>query len=121
MLPLETLKAARRRLSAQGAWTTETYAKTQKGFDISPCDDAADCWCILGAVYREAGQDPDEYTNHPDVVDAVEKLIAAGGLYSSWAPTPLELIFRWNDQPGRTQDEVLALFDKAIAAEEPVQ
>lgn len=122
MLPLETLKAARRRLSAQGAWTTDTYAKTQKGFDVSPCDDAADCWCILGAVYREAGQDPDGYTNHPDVVDAVEKLIVAGGLYSPGRRfTPLELIFRWNDQPGRTQDEVLALFDKAIAAEESQQ
>ncbi len=27
-------------------------------------------------------------------------------------------IIRWNDTPGRTVDEVLALYDKAIAAEE---
>ena len=119
MLPLETLLAARRLLSAPGAWTVGTYAKNSKGFDVLPGDEAATCWCALGAIYRATQCSPDERTNDPDVVDAAEALVIAGGLppgdrRSNNSPTVV--VFRWNDEPGRTQDEILALFDRAIEA-----
>jgi hypothetical protein len=30
---------------------------------------------------------------------------------------PFQIIAEWNDTPGRTQEEVLALIDRAIAAQ----
>lgn len=118
MLPLETLKAARRLLSVPGAWTTETYAKDGRGCDVLPEDETASCWCILGALYRVTQHCPNAETNHPDVEDAAQQLLSAGGLpWPSLLGThATERVFRWNDAPGRTQEEVLEVFDKAIEA-----
>jgi hypothetical protein len=46
---------------------------------------------------------------------AIERLAAA--LPADYLPDlpAQDRISRWNDEPGRTQDEVVALFDRAIA------
>lgn len=80
-------------------WTQGTLAKSNENRKVSFHSPRAVCWCALGALrlaggYYEEGQ------------DALERLL----------PYETEL-FTWNDAPGRTQAEVLALFDKAIEAE----
>lgn len=81
---------------AQG-WTQGATARMSDGTPISPRKDAAVCWCIVGAALR-AG----------DPVEAWSALAAhLNGC----------LVTVWNDAPGRTQEEVLTLFDKAIDAE----
>jgi hypothetical protein len=48
---------------------------------------------------------------------------AAGSDYGDWsevrAPLGIAIPFVWNDEPGRTKEEVLAVLDAAIAATAP--
>ena len=62
-------------------------------------------FCVLGAVRFVTGAGADE-TNE---VAAMEEAIG------------IPDIGEWNDAPGRTQDEVVDLFDKAIAQLEAAQ
>lgn len=60
--------------------------------------------CVIGALHDgRSGVDEPYYA-------AMRRLGRAVGL--AWSLLPL-----WNDAPGRTKDEVLAAFDKAIAGE----
>lgn len=62
-------------------------------------------YCVLTAI---AG---DKDTYHYDAIRVFER---ANNLDTESAPA----IYDWNDAPGRTKEEVLAAFDKAIALAE---
>jgi hypothetical protein len=80
-------------------WTQGVYARDADGNDIEDCDDTRDaaCWCASGALHLSGGT----FGSHARsaLVAAIETSDIAG----------------WNDDPARTQEEVLAAFDKAIA------
>ena len=100
---LEILKKARELISDPSRWTQGTYARNSNGsqeFIMSP---AAVCFCTIGAVRRVCG---DKSYGH-----------ALFSLAARLPDPPLELS-DFNDAPNRTHAEVLALFDKAIKAEE---
>lgn len=111
MTTVEFLKETRAKL-AQG-WTQGEFAcKDGVPTDASALD--SDCWCVVGALGHVALLHGDY--DMPAKFAARSALVEAIGVseFEGWGFS----LSRWNDDPARTQDEVLALFDKAIAAEE---
>lgn len=95
MTPLEVLRAARAKIE-QG-WTQHAPGRDANG---DPVDiKRATCWCAIGACYAAS---------------PLEQLPAdeAVAMLSSVVPNGLISIF--NDAPGRTQAEVLEVFDRAV-------
>lgn len=90
------LERAADRLSKPGAWTQVHLARDVNGVPVKPGDYRATCWCISGALLREAPSRP--LMDYPT-------LDAAIGMYPSW-----------NDAPERTQSEVVAKLREAAAA-----
>lgn len=99
MTPKEILIAARAKIEAPERWTQGAYAKDVDGQQADPCGKRAICWCIYGAVM--ATTDGDYHKEHSATV-------LIGEIVNN--------IARWNDAPTRTHAEVLAAFDRAIAA-----
>lgn len=94
MTTVEVLRGARALLAVHG-WCQEEFLN------------AAGCYCAAGALNDAAGSTA-QWSNG-DSRDARDALKAALGEFS---------VLAWNDVPGRTVDEVLAAFDRAIATEE---
>lgn len=71
------------------------------------------CRCVLGAIDRAAWERLDERSVDDDLVQemwtAVAKIIGTNA------------IVKWNDDPGRTADEVIAALEAAAAAAEADQ
>lgn len=91
-----------RRLIESG-WTRGAWARTESG---SPCwedNTNAVCWCLSGAVQKVFSGDESTQTRI-DLTRALVRNLPAG----FWD------IPAWNDEPGRTKEEVLALIDKTI-------
>jgi len=101
MTTLEVLRGARAKI-AQG-WCQGASARDADGQLTGVTQPDACCWCAIGAVYAAAPLEPDSG-------DAAFEYLAR--------VTPGHLIGTWNDDPSRTQAEVLALFDRAIAQQE---
>lgn len=98
---LTVLRGARELLTPEGAWTQNEYAKTRTGRPCSVTSPRAVCWCLDGALWHE--------TTAEGWDQAREAVIAV-------LDSPPSFILVWNDDPDRTQAEVLALLDRAIAA-----
>lgn len=97
---VETLKEARA-LIAQG-WTQGCAARDAEGNDVNSVDISAVSFCIYGACRRASvGRRKESYKL------STNALRDAGMINLS----------TWNDAPDRTQADVLALFDRAIAME----
>lgn len=97
---VEVLQAARAKIEKPETWIKGDYARTAPdGNPIGPACDNAKCWCTAGAV--DAASDY-TYTN--------------AWYYLTLAlPSPWVEIVHFNDAPDTTHDDVLALFDRAIA------
>lgn len=94
---LTDLRSVRELIGVPERWTQGVAARDSEGASVDPKCGSATCWCVFGAVQRRAW----EYGRRYEIAAAIER----GGL------TPRE-----NDR--LTHAEVLALLDKAIAAEE---
>ena len=110
MTTVEFLKETRAKL-AQG-WTQGEFAR-KDGVPTSTSALDSDCWCVVGALGYVAllhgdYDMPAKFAARSALVDAI------GAEFEGWRFS----LPRWNDDPARTQGEVLAVFDKAIAAEE---
>lgn len=93
---LRVLRRARPLIAA--GWTQYAFAKDDVGATVNSSSPNAVCWCSLGAINASI-----EMTGEYDAAKNVLSRVAG------------ENIGVWNDAPGRTQAEVLALFDRAIA------
>jgi hypothetical protein len=92
------------RALTESGWTQEAFARDAKG-RVERCEsDKATCFCVAGALMRTMG-----IVGFERGAEYVRKAI---GRYR---------IDQWNDAPERTQAEVLAAFDKAIALVESEQ
>ncbi len=94
---LEVLEAARALIAKPGGWTQNQY-----GY--------AKCFCAAGAIW---------HAGHRFGVgggDAISVLSSALGLRdrTAWESHDSPLV-EWNDTPERTQADVIAAFDRAIA------
>ena len=103
--------AEARKLIAQG-WTQG---------DFYSDEDGSGCYCLAGAVgAAEAasvklpkGRVKFVFYSRSKSVQALSDYL--GGIARGAAA--VDLVTEWNDTPGRTQEEVLALIDRAIAKE----
>jgi hypothetical protein len=95
------LLVARTIIDCEG-WTQETYARTADGDGTDVDDPKASCFCSLGAIWAVSFA----HGGQLGAITAVERAMNSGNLVG------------WNDAPGRTKEEVLSAFDRAIAAEE---
>lgn len=103
MSAAEVLRKARALLTPEGAWTQGDYARDAIGREVGYLDPAATCFCTVGAVSAAASA---LGLNRRLGIDRLQEVL-------KWPHLP-----SWNDLPGRTQAEVLAAFDAAIAAAE---
>jgi hypothetical protein len=94
LIPL--LEAGLARISPPGAWTQGYYARNAAGNPVTSTAPEAVCWCAAGAI----------------VAGPLAWWQAATRLLSEVVGGSLA---DWNDEPGRTQDEVLAVYREAIA------
>lgn len=106
MTTRETLIEARR-LIAEVGWTQGFYARTDTGTLIEFDSPLASCFCMVGALRRACGL-PLKTCHLP----ATYRLLKAARLVDN--NRSLQYLVDWNDKPGRTKEEVLAAFDKAI-------
>ena len=90
------------RAYVEKGWTQGAWARNRKGTPVNEDSTRAVCWCALGALWKADGIG--SY--------GLNALVKASG--GEVHPTTIS---GWNDNPDRTQAEVLALFDKAIEAE----
>ena len=95
------LIAARAKIADIGCWTQHKWARDKNAREVNLLASSATCWCAEGAIRAVA--------DCPEAVSAARKVLreAAG---------TEETIVEWNDAGERTHAEVLAAFDKAIAA-----
>lgn len=101
-----------------------------KPFTCDPNDPKAVCWCASGAVCCVAGVDSTDAEAMPSDGDHAIRLLASAVLpgwekalvpaHRSSKPVVVatNTIAVWNDSPGRTHEDVLAAFDRAIALAE---
>lgn len=100
MSVVENLRKVRAKLE-QG-WTQGWFARDVNGDITWPRAENATCWCVYGACSVVT----DAFAHENNVRDAIERALL--GMTGS------RLVDCWNDAPGRTQAEVLALVDRAI-------
>jgi hypothetical protein len=96
MTTLETLKAARKKITPRKSWIKKALAEDSRGADVDAWQPEACRWCSAGALLAVCGNWNWEYDA------AVQALEYRMGVIS-----------RFNDT--HTHKEVLAAFDEAIA------
>jgi len=103
--PADILREAKRLIEEKG-WTQGTYARDSRGEACDWNGATALCFCAEGAMFAAA---------EALRADAGAEC-AAGFLIEQVTPAPS--IVAYNDQPGRSREDVIAIFDKAIALAE---
>lgn len=103
---LKILKHTRELISK--GWTQNTYARDKDGEPTpsSRNEDKAVCWCLFGALIKAdlKMMNEDDYSPH-FFIKYLEEFESKLG----------EDIPRWNDDPQRTQQDVLNLLDNLIS------
>lgn len=105
MKTVTILKRARKLLSNPKRWCQWRYGQTKEGWLVDPEAKAAYSFCAVGAIRRVAKDAADD--------DATE---AAKALLDRCVPG--YSIIDYNDAKKRKHEQVLAVFDKAIARAE---
>ncbi len=85
----------------QAGWTQGAYARNAAGKCTIPSDSDAVSFCALGALAKLVSRESWLFTP------------ARKALESALGTTAVS---EWNDEPGRTREEVLAVFDGAITS-----
>lgn len=101
------LAAARARI-VQG-WCQKAVARNAAGVSVEVNAVDAVSWCIYGALAKADHDVGDHYHHHS--VDLMREAHAALDPQDGHA----RLLGLWNDARGRTKEEVLTVFDNAIA------
>lgn len=115
---LRALKEARGLV--ERGWTQGVTARDRHGEGCWAHSPLAAQWCAVGAASAATYDDPvdDGRTTFSAVLDALTG--ALGDLWDvekkEFAPPwfAVEVLSKWNDSPGRSKNEVLRLYDRAI-------
>jgi hypothetical protein len=95
------LIAARAKIERPEAWTKGRYARDKNGEGTIPNSRHAVCWCAIGAVHAASPSDT------APALTQLNRFVPGG-----------EATYTYNDFPETTHAEILALYDRAIAAED---
>jgi hypothetical protein len=99
MTILQALIAARAKIDAPEKWTKGAMARDKNGNSVEHDASDAVSWSVAGAM--ETGP----WFNH------------AFNLLEEFLPEPLRFLDGYEDDPATTHADIMALFDRAIAAE----
>lgn len=97
MTTLEVLQGMRSRLAT--GWTQYAVARNRFGVRVASSSSEACSWCIMGAASATTRNADERSSAYTRLYQSGIRLLTVG---------------EWNDIPGRTQEEVLALIDSAI-------
>ena len=103
------LVAARGLIERPGRWIQGAFACTHGGFGCRPEDLRATGWCAIGALYAVS----DDTWKTGEATQVLESTIPEDELDSEDSSMKKSLA-EFNDTEGRTHDEILALFERAI-------
>lgn len=103
----QVLRDAKELISAPERWTKGAYARDSAGHPVWEMADEAVCWCATGAVCRATINDS---TLAPEALEALNNTKSSG-----------RGVAGYNDAAGTTHEDVMAWFDRAIAAAETSQ
>ena len=95
-----------------GGWVQREMAIDKRGNNVLPHDHDAVCFCSLGAIEASAGR-----MNYLYRTEKVEepKRILAHAIYGDVIPGDyIDAIIDWNDESGRTKNDVIEMFERAI-------
>ncbi|HEX7324273.1 MAG TPA: hypothetical protein VF292_02825 [Rhodanobacteraceae bacterium] len=109
---IDLLQRARRLISAPGCWTRGASARDANGSACHTCDAEAACWCALGAVSHESGGGWASTAGLAST--ALAGAVKAIRPDADWDDDEGEIVVSFNDDYGRSQADVLAVFDRAI-------
>jgi len=107
---IEGLKKARNFIKPQGAWFQGWFAKDALKVDCSATAPEAVCFCAAGALGRAFGDD-DEKAFDCAVLELERSIY--GKKFDPLESLNSGLVI-WNDEKGRTQEEVVRVFDNTI-------
>lgn len=99
MTRAEVLRAALAKLDRGKTWAKGQLAYDAYGESIGPTDVRACRWCAIGAVRAAAA--PMGWGKWNDSLDLLGQVVGA-------------IISRWNDEDGRTWEQVQDAFERAI-------
>ena len=110
----ETLRAAADLIEPEGAWTQNAFSRNHDGTTdeaegACPAADNPVCWCALGAIAATAKVDPNHWRSWSGI---------AGTASTALSTYLHDNVDNWNDDPSRTQAEVVAAFRAAADASE---
>ena len=97
----DILKVMRKRLEAPERWAKGSFSLNAVGELVLPRSKDAICWCLLGAVYRDV-----PHAAWEPCVQALTDALPPEGRNLTW----------FNDEPGTTHADIMALFDRALAS-----
>jgi len=104
---LQLLQDARRLVAK--SWCHGADARDAQGAEVEPWDDDAASWSLLGAMVAVLERDASRGGELP--------LAALGSaLYALADLIETDSLADWNDDPRQTQDNVVAVLDRAAAA-----
>jgi hypothetical protein len=106
------LSGARRRLTR--GWTQQADARALDGRPVFPDDDRAVSWSLIGSLVAEF----DPVARAHGKATAIEILALGCVLLADILDT--DSLEAWNDEPGRTQAQVIGAIDRAIAVAAPL-
>lgn len=111
MLPSEILSKAADLIEPKGKWTQGWFAKNADGGSLKVFSQSATCFCAVGAMRRVAG-------SRGELATAFATFISASKIPEPERNAGANIV-QWNDDPARTQSEVVEAFRKAasLAAE----
>lgn len=92
----EVFAAAAALIEPDGCWTQKAFALDALGQPVRSRSENAVCWCAGGAIERVSADHSLIYQTW----DALERVV--GGPFTAW-----------NDEPGRTQDDVVSALREA--------
>ena len=108
----EATRKARNRFSqSPHSWTQHVIACDSDGDEVSAFDGEAVKWCAYGCVMSFL--EP-EYSTHGYLHKEASSILREHLLESGMGDT---IVSVWNDEPGRTVEDVLALYDHVLAGE----
>lgn len=84
-------------------WTQKAYGRAPDGAGIGYATAGAHAWCMVGALYHAM---PNE--------ESLGIVLKAQLALEAAADT--KKLIKFNDTPGRTKEEILAVYDRAIEA-----
>lgn len=115
MKPSGILQRIRDRITPPGSWTQGLAACDRYGQRADVTSDNACSWCSTGAIWCEIFTlEANKIIPHQHTNDVVQRMVfdyVCDAVEKKYGTT----VVVFNDTAGRTQQEVLAMFDEAIA------